>query len=290
MTSNLRYPGARNAMVFIVCCLLSGHALAHIKNEANQFPDIEFSESRFDIVVLVGVGIIPETPVFEPDLPMSKRELAVWAALAADLGFGGETPDSAALADSALDHGLVDTLDGDATIDDLNKAIFAGALSVEHGGNVPSKAEAATIIAEQLDMETGLVLLNRKGLRVGNTGVVSAVTTGDSHHGAATYIITIEGISLPMYSHGRVANGPVDLLQWQGRTVARSFVRGEGHSTMWTYLESEQIKQVVAADPRQAMVDIPGEPPPADRRLRYGLTAAVVVLGLVLFFRRRRLG
>ena len=277
-------------MVLIVFCLVSGHALAHIKNEANQFPDIEFSESRFDIVVLVGVGIIPETPVFEPDMPMSKRELAVWAALAAELGAGGETPDSAALADSALDHGLVDTLDGDATIEDLNQAIFAGALSVEHGGNVPSKAEAATIIAEQLHMETGLVLLNRKGLRVGNTGVVSAVTAGDSHHGAATYTITIDGTSLPMYSHGRVANGPVDLLQWQGRTVARSFVRGEGHSAMWTYLESEQLKEVVAADPTQAMVDTPGEPPPADHRLRYGLTAAVVVLGFVLFFRRRRLG
>ena len=277
-------------MVLIVCCLVSGHVLAHIKNEASQFPDIEFSESRFDIVVLVGVGIIPETPVFEPDLPMSKRELAVWAALAAELGSGGETPDSATLADSALDHGLVDTLDGDATIEDPNKAIFAGALSVKHGGNVPSKAEAATLIAEQLHMGAGMVLLNRKGLRAGRTGVVSAVAPGDSHHGAATYIITIEDTSLPMHSHGRVANGPVDLLQWQGRTVTRSFVRGEGHSAMWTYLESEQIKVVVAADPTQAMVDTPGEPPPDDHFLRYGLTAAVVVLGLVLFFRRRRLG
>ncbi len=93
-----------------------------------------------------------------------------------------------------------------------------------------------------------------------------------------------------MYSHGRVANGPVDLLQWQGRTVARSFVRGEGHSAMWTYLESEQIKEVVASGPTQAMADTPLEPPPADQRLRYGLTAAVVVLGLVLFFRRKRQG
>jgi len=290
MTGNTGYLRPRNTIFIIVCWIMSGYALAHIKNEASQFPDIEFSDSRYDIVVLVGAGIIPETPVFEPDKPLSKRELAVWAALASDLGTGGETPDSAALADSALDHGLVDTLDGEATIEDLNNAIFAGALAVENVGDVPSKAEAATIIAQQLHQNAGMVLLNTKGLRVGSTGVVSAVTTGDSHHGAATYIITIEGTSLPMYSHGRVANGPVDLLQWQGRTVARSFVRGEGHSAMWTYLESEQIKQVVAADQTQAMVETPLEPPPADRRLRYGLTAAVVVLGLVLFFRRRRLG
>ncbi len=175
MTSSLGYLRSHNAIVLILCLYVSGYALAHIKNEASQFPDIEFSDSRFDIVVLVGAGIIPETPVFEPDKLLSKRELAVWTALAADLGAGGETPDSAALADSALNHGLVDTLDGDATLADLNKAIFEGALAVENAGNVPSKAEAATIIAEQLHRDAGMVLLNRKGLRVGSAGVVSAV-------------------------------------------------------------------------------------------------------------------
>ena len=96
MTKILRYLWPRTAIIAIVCC--SGYALAHIKNEASQFPDIEFSDSRFDIVVLVGAGIIPETPVFEPDKLISKRELAVWAALAAKLGSGGETPDIASLA------------------------------------------------------------------------------------------------------------------------------------------------------------------------------------------------
>ncbi len=290
MTTNLGCLRSRNAMVVTFCWFVSGYALAHIKNEASQFPDIEFSGSRFDIVVLVGAGIIPETPVFEPDKLISKRELAVWAALAAELGSGGETPDSASLADSALNHGLVDSLDGDATIADLNMAIFEGALAVENAGNVPTKAEAATFIANQLRMDAGMALLNRKGLRVGSTGVVWAVETSDSHHGAVTYIITIEGTRLPMYSHGRVANGPVDLLQWQGRTVSRSFVRGEGRSAMWTYLEIEQIKEVVAVDPTKAMVDTSGEPPPADRSLLYVLTAAVVALGLILFFRRRRQG
>lgn len=288
MTGNFRYLRSRNAIVLIVCWFVGSNALAHIKNEASQFPDIEFSASRFDIVVLVGAGIIPETPVFEPDKPMSKRELAVWAGLAADLGSGGETPDIASLANSALEHELVDTLDGDATIADLNLAIFAGALSIEDAGEVPTKAEAATFIAEQLPMDAGMTLLNRKGLQVGGTGLVSAVHAGDSHHGVATYIITIDGTSLPMHSHGRVANGPVDLLQWQGRTVGRSFVRGEGDSAMWTYLETEQIKEVVAEESTESVVETPVEPPPADRNLLYGLTAAVVVLGLVLFFRRRR--
>jgi len=287
MISNL---WSRNVSVLIVCCCVAGSALAHIKNEASQFPDIEFSESRFDIVVLVGAGIIPETPVFEPDKPMSKRELAVWAGLAADLGSGGETPDVTSLADSAFDHGLVDTLLGDATLADINVAIFEGALSVENAETVPTKAEAATFIAEQLSLDAGMSLLNKKGLQVGATGVVTEVQPGDSQHGAATYIITIDGTSLPMYSHGRVANGPVDLLQWQGRDVGRSFIRGEGHAAMWTYLETEQIKELVVEEATAEVVETPFEPPSADRNLLYGLAAAVVVLGLALFFRRRRQG
>lgn len=287
MISNL---WSRNVSVLIVCCCVAGSALAHIKNEASQFPDIEFSESRFDIVVLVGAGIIPETPVFEPDKPMSKRELAVWAGLAADLGSGGETPDVTSLADSAFDHGLVDTLLGDATFADINVAIFEGALSVENAETVPTKAEAATFIAKQLSLDAGMTLLNKKGLQVGATGVVTDVQPGDSQHGAATYIITIDGTSLPMYSHGRVANGPVDLLQWQGRDVGRSFIRGEGHAAMWTYLETEQIKELVVEEATAEVVETPFEPPSADRNLLYGLAAAVVVLGLALFFRRRRQG
>ena len=94
---------ARGALALLGCCLFISTAFAHIKNEASQFPDIEFSEARFDIVVLVGAGIVPETPVFEPDKPLSKRELATWVVLAAGLGSGGETPDPQALAAAALD-------------------------------------------------------------------------------------------------------------------------------------------------------------------------------------------
>jgi hypothetical protein len=93
-----------------------------------------------------------------------------------------------------------------------------------------------------------------------------------------------------MYSHGRVANGPVDLLQWHGRDVGRSFVRGEGRSAMWIYLETEQIKERVVEAPTAEVVETPFETPSADRNLLYGLTVAVVVLGLALFFRRRRQG
>ena len=276
------------AAIAILCCIAAASAVAHIKNEASQFPDIEFSESRFDIVVLVGAGIIPETPVFEPDKALSKKELAVWAALAENLGAGGETPDTEALARAALAKGLVDTLEGEANYADLNRIFFADQLTIdEEAQRSPSKAEAASFIAAQLDGDAGRALLSKRGLRVGDTGEVISVESKSGHHGSA-YFITVGDKTMEMYSHGRVANGPTDLLQWQGLIVNRSFIRGGGDSTMWAYLETQPVVETVVEEP--AIVEEPVEiaPPPKQRNLLYGLIVAVLVLGLVLFIRTRR--
>jgi hypothetical protein len=275
------------AVLVVVCSFVTNSADAHIKNEASQFPDIEFSESRFDIVVLVGAGIIPETPVFEPDKAFSRKDLATWAALSANLGTGGETPDIEALAQAALNDGLVDSLDGEATYADINRLFFAGQLAIEDAQRTPSKAEAASFIAAQLHTDAGLALLTKRGLSTGNTGEVSSVESRSGHHGSA-YFISIGDRTLEMYSHGRVANGPTDLLQWQGRMVSRSFLRGEGESMMWAYLEAQPIVEEVIEEP--VIVEEPAAitPPPKQRNLLYGLLVAVVVLGLILFVRRRR--
>lgn len=275
-------------MLLLASCFICGNAFAHIKNEASQFPDIEFSESRFDIVVLVGAGIIPETPVFEPDKPLSKRELVTWAALAVNLAAGGETPDTDALADAALEQGLVDSLEGTASYADLNDLFFAGRLSVDTATATPTKAQAASFIASQLHTDAGQALLETRGLRFGDVGQITAVELGQEHHGDSTYLISVGNTALPMYSHGRVANGPTDLVQWQGRVIRRSFVRGQGDAMMWAYLEAEPLKEAVtfgavATETAPATVQ-----PDADRKLMYGLMAAVLVLGLALFFRGQR--
>jgi hypothetical protein len=282
---------AQRVALLGACCLLgSGSALAHIKNEASQFPDIEFSQARFDIVVLVGAGIIPETPVFEPDKPLSKREIAAWAALANGLGAGGETPDVDALAATALEQGLVDTLDGEASYADLNVLFFEGEVTLDAAQRIPTKAEAATFIAEHLETETGQALLTSRNLHGGAVGTVAAIKSqaGD-HHGSA-YVITVGDTALPMYAHGRVANGPTDLLQWQGREVRRSFVRGEGKEATWIYLEAEPLVDATKAAVAGPAADPVNEPPSADHTLLYVLVAGVLVLGLLLFFRRRRSG
>lgn len=281
----------KNMAIVALALLASSGAFAHIKNEATQFPDIEFSAARFDIVVLVGAGIVPETPVFEPDKVLSKKELATWLALAEGLLPGGETPDVAALAAAAVEQGLVDSLDGDATLADVNQLFLAGQLDMEDPARTPTKAEAASLIATALNGEAGAALLEKRGLTIGASGEVTKIEITQGHHGDA-YVLTIGGETLEMDAHGRVANGPTDLLQWEGRSVRRSFVKGSGHHANWLYLEAEPREvappvEVMATAP-DAMTTPVVERPPADRSLLYWLVAAVVILGVGLFFRRRQ--
>ena len=287
---NLHY---RGIVLAVIGLLVYSNASGHIKNEATQFPDIEFSAARFDIVVLVGAGIIPETPVFEPDKALSNEELAAWAALAAGLGRGGENADTAALAAAAMTEGIVDSLAGNASLADLNRVFFAGNLDIDDGEQTPSKADAASLIATALGSEVGQGLLERRGLGMGVGGDVTEVAIEEGHHGNA-YVLTIGGTKLQMDEHGRVANGPTDLLQWEGRRVRRSFVRGSGHHALWIYLEAEPREPAPAVDASAAsattteVVAEVVEKPPVDRSIFYLLVAVAVILGAGLFFQSRR--
>lgn len=284
---------SRALVVAVVAGALSLGAMAHVKNEATQFPDIEFSDARFDIVVLVGAGVIPETPVFEPDSTLTMPDLAAWAALADGLGEGGETPDVEALADAAREQGLVDSLEGEATYADLNRLLFDGRLTPENPGASPTKAEAASFIAAQLDEPAGIALLEQLGLRQGPVGDVSKVEHKETETGASAYFITVADTTLPFYAHGRVANGPTDLLQWEGRSVRRSFIRERGGHELWAYLEAEPSEDRGAGEGEAHHDDDDhhheaGADTGTDRTLMYGLIAAVPVLGALLFFKRKR--
>ncbi len=272
----------------IVASFIVDNAVAHIKNEASQFPDIEFSDARFDIVLLVGAGIIPETPVFEPDALFTRVDLATWTALAEELGVGGETPDTDALATAALEQGLIASIDGQATYEDINKIFFRGKLDPDRPAATLIKGEAASYIATHLTSSAGEALLARRGVRKGPAGHAARVELQSNPDGSNTYMITIDDLSLPMYAHGRVANGPTDLVQWDGRTVRRSFIREQGDLAFWTYLEAEPI---AAPGDSGASVEIDDQAmrqSSTSRRLLYGLVAAASGLGLILFFRGRR--
>lgn len=281
------------SIFFLMLGLFSMALSAHIKNEGSQFPDIEFSDSKFEIVLLVGAGILPETPVFEPDLRLGKVELAAWAALAENLVEGSETPNIRAMSDTAFKQGLVDSLNGEATYMDINNVIFRGQLNPAEPEAVPSKGEAASFIATNLTFGVdGETLLERKGMRGGPVGEVTSVESRINLDGGSSYYITVSGETYPLYSHGRVANGPTDLIQWEGRTIRRSFLRELGDFTLWIYLEAEPLQvTTVSASATSAMIDDKIEieiENKTSQNLLYGLIFAVFLLGAILFFKSKR--
>jgi hypothetical protein len=281
---------ARQAFVFAMLVLpAASGALAHVKNEETQFPDIEFSDARFDVVLLAAAGVIPETPVFEPDRPLSRRDVASWVALAQGLGKGGETPDTDALAKAALTAGMVNSLDGDATFGELAAAFFPGQAAPERERETPTKAAAAQFVASRLTTVTGSsTLLDRLRIAEGPTGAVEAVASEGAGHGAV-YVVTIGETKAPAYAHVRVANGPADLLVWEGRVVRRSLSREIDGQMRLIYLEAEPqsaVKNIAASE--EAPAAAVEERSSATGPLLYGLLGAVAVLGVLLFARRRR--
>jgi len=123
---------------------------------------------------------------------------------------------------------------------------------------------------------------------MGPAGHAARVELQRNPDGGNTYMITIGETSLPMYAHGRVANGPTDLVQWDGRTVRRSFIRERGDLAFWAYLEAEPLATPEASSASAAIDDQTVPQASTNRRLLYGLAAAASGLGLILFFQGRR--
>jgi hypothetical protein len=109
------------------------NVVAHTDNETTLFPDIKTTEARFDVILLVSIGIIPATENYHPEDRLSNLDLAAWGALATGLAQAGEKPMIKSLADVALANDLIDTLDGDASYADINKVLFKGLLSPDSG-------------------------------------------------------------------------------------------------------------------------------------------------------------
>jgi hypothetical protein len=217
--------------------------IAHTSNEATLFPDIKSSQARFDVILLVAAGIIPETDNFHPDNRLTRLDLAAWGTLAKGLAEAGNPPNIKALAGVAMRKGLIKTVDGDASYEDINKVIFMGRLEPESPGTVPSRAEAAEYITANLNVYVeGETLLARKQMQYGPTGRIEKVESKTNPDGGNTFYITVDGMTHAMYTHGKVANGPVDLKEWQGRTVRRSIIRDLGQFKLWLFLEAADME------------------------------------------------
>jgi hypothetical protein len=231
----------RLGTVILISLLLITLGHAHTDNEASLFPDISDHESRYDILMLAAMGIIPESDKFQPDEVLPRRELAVWGMLAARQGVMTET-DKAQLAELALRQNIIDSLEGDASYKDINNVLFRGKLVLEQADANPTRAEAVSFIIANLqrDIEGGS-LLSKLGMQMGPQGKIDKVESKLNPDGSSTYYVTIAGITNPFYSHGKVANGPVDVGQWQDREIEKSVVRELAGFKLWIYLEAKDM-------------------------------------------------
>lgn len=268
-----------------------GTAWAHILNEKTQFPDIASSPYAADIVYLTALDIIPQTPAFEPEAPLTMKDLAVWVALAHRLGKGGETPeDLKVLQEKALQESLVPTLNGNATWNDVVTHFFKGKVSLE-GQNpeaVPQKGEAAAFIATHIDG----AMLKDLGAEEGPRGTVEAVH-GDAHDHHGSYTVVIAGKEYPLDAHTRVV-GPQDITQWEGLHVVRSLMALEGnedhHGIFFLQAgqapsPAEETSPSQPAAPAPAPEDTSGRSPASMWLL--GLGGGAVILAVLLFAGRR---
>jgi hypothetical protein len=224
----------------ILAGAMAANVAAHIMTDTTQFPDMKASDARFDVMVLVAAGIIPEKGPFGADEPLMHQDLAVWSALALGLqNKTGEQAGTAELARRALEQGLVTSLEGQATYAEIDTVLFQGGFAHEHPDEVPSRGAAAAYIVAGLADAAGTPLMEKLSLQYGPIGKVTSVESRKNPDGGSSVYITVAGTALPVYVHGRVGNGPADLKQWQGRTVRRSLIRKQGEFAVWLYLEAE---------------------------------------------------
>ena len=225
--------------LIILLTLISNNSIAHTTNEETLFPDIKSLDARFDIILLVGVGIIPETENFWPNKPMTLVDLAAWVGLSEGLVEIKDSLDIDLLAHSALKAGIAESLDGQANLSDVNKMIFQGRLLPTNEKAVLNRVDAAVYIAENItNIIEGDSWLQQKNMRVGPSGEVTKVESKINPDGSSLFFVTVAGETHPVFSHGKLANGPTDLHQWKGRLIRRSIIRDLGSMELWVFLEA----------------------------------------------------
>jgi len=234
---------------------------AHVVNPENVYEDIGLSAAKDDIALLTGLNVIvydhAET-MYRPQDPLTRTELAQWAAVFQ--GLAAQDAEQKAAAQSALEHHLVASLDGNATYGDVNQAFFAGkAVLPENAaaGDELTREQYAAWMGSLLHEpyhEQGN-LLERSGYAEGPSGEVEVMKSDEGHHG---FLLMIDGETYALSEHPRVLNAPSDPSLWSGRQLQSSWLTGgtaEGEKRLQLLIFSEP-----AGREMQAVESASGEP------------------------------
>ncbi|MDI3327268.1 MAG: hypothetical protein QJR06_01825 [Alicyclobacillaceae bacterium] len=208
--------------------LFSSTVHAHVTNEKTLFDDIEFSKAKEQIVYLAGIGVIgyeEGTPLYKPLEKLDKGTLAFYAGkfkrLTSEAG-------KEEIQQAALQHGLVDSLKGEATYADVNKAFFDGKAPMDNPQGTLTKEEFAIYLGRFLkEPVNGKTLLEMAGLEPGPSGKVEKVNV-EEQEGNKSYQLQIGGKVYVLAHHPKVMYVPVDPSQWEGKTIRESWVFANG--------------------------------------------------------------
>ncbi|TBL77298.1 hypothetical protein [Paenibacillus thalictri] len=229
---------------------------AHIANEQSLYDDIAYSDARDPIVLLSGLGVIPYThgaALFKPKDVLSRSDLAYWAG--SFTGAAGEQTDAQAIRKAALAKGLLSSLDGDATAEDINQAYFQGKASIQLPAGPITREAFAQLMGKWVSSPVnGKSLADAAGFIAGPAGTLEKVATKEVKDGSGktstVTVLSIGGTSLELNAHPKVLHAAADAAVWEGKKVEASWLGPEQNGV-------RQIQLLVFAQPAGAAAGQP---------------------------------
>jgi len=196
---------------------------AHITNENTIYEDVEYSQAKEQLVALRSINAIgyeSGANVFEPQKKLTKLDLAFHVSTFYALGGDEEenTLSKEQTAKLAVDKGYVNSLEGNATYQDVNKAYFDGKIALKEEKKELTKEEFVFFLTYDIND-----LLTKAKVTEGPVGKVDSVKV----KGEEEITFTIDGKDYPFYGHGKVINGPVDLKKWEGKKIGESYLKDQ---------------------------------------------------------------
>ena len=191
---------------------------AHVVNKENVYDDIQYSEAAEDIVLLSGIGIIDYEhgdSLFRPQDRLTRGELIEWAA-----SFLSQSNQDKDLVKGEFESGLISSLEGNATYEDVGNAFFKGKLHLDEPDAEMTREEFVKFMAGNLEVEIdGETLLGQAGLLPGPKGIISSVKADGDY----TYRLKIGNKEYLLDPHPRVLNGAADPVLWEGKMIEESW-------------------------------------------------------------------
>lgn len=127
------------------------NVVAHITNEKNLYEDIATSEAAEEILYLRSMNAIAAEEgvnLFRPNEVLTREDLAVWAInfnLQNSIDHHGTNGTHSP--EEAVDKGLIDTIQGNATFEDVNKVFFNKTLRIASNKEI-TREEFAIFMGE----------------------------------------------------------------------------------------------------------------------------------------------